>query len=123
MAHDERGREIPDPTPLEMPLGMRKPESMEDMIRRFVRQEASRVAQAEGMESFEEADDFEVEDDDLSDAPTQYMVPEVGPDGPESLDGIKSLDPEEENNKQAKVEVKKQTSTEEPDDGQAPQSE
>lgn len=88
MRHDEKGREIPDPRPMEMPLGMRKPESMEDMIRRYVRVEASRIAQQEGMESFEEADDFDVEDDDLSDAPTQYMVPEVGPDGPETLDGV-----------------------------------
>lgn len=88
MRHDEKGREIPDPRPMEMPVGLRKPESMEDMIRRFVRVEASRIAQNEGMETFEEADDFEVEDDDFSDAPTQYMVPEVGPEGPETLDGV-----------------------------------
>lgn len=95
MRHDEKGREIPDPRPMEMPLGMRKPESMEDMIRRYVRVEASRIAQQEGMESFEEADDFDVEDDDLSDAPTQYMVPEVGPDGPETLDGVVQAKPDE----------------------------
>lgn len=95
MRHDEKGREIPDPRPMEMPLGLRKPESMEEMIRRFVRVEASRIAQKEGMETFEEADDFEVEDDDFSDAPTQYMVPEVGPEGPESLDGVVQAKPDQ----------------------------
>lgn len=104
MRHDEKGREIPDPRPMEMPLGMRKPESMEDMIRRYVRVEASRIAQQEGMESFEEADDFEVEDDDLSDAPTQYMVPEVGPEGPETLDGVVQAKPAPETEPEKKVE-------------------
>lgn len=85
--HDELGREIPDPRPVEVPVGISKPESMNDMIRRLVRQEASRTAEEAGYESFEEADDFEVEDEDLDALPTQYMVPEIGPDGPESLDG------------------------------------
>lgn len=88
MPHDEKGREIPDPKPLEMPFGLNKPESIEDMIRRFVRQEASRAAQNSGMESFEEADDFEVDEEEIDEAPTRYMIPEVGPEGPESLDGV-----------------------------------
>lgn len=93
MPHDQKGREIPDPTPLAIPAGLKKPESMQDMIRRFVRIEASRIAQAEGYESFDEADDFEVDDAEPDDVNTPYgvpwieMAPEAGPEGPESLDG------------------------------------
>lgn len=113
MAHDQKGREIPDPRPMEMPLGMSKPESMEDMIRRFVRQEASRAASAEGMETFEEADDFDIDDDEPDAYPTQYMVPEVGPDGPETLDGLG----------QAKPDPEFVPEPEKTDDGETPKSE
>lgn len=92
MRHDERGREIPDPTPVAMPAGLSKPESMQDMIRRFVRLEASRAAEASGYESFEEADDFEPDDVELDDIQSPYVTPvdmvaEDGPEGPESIDG------------------------------------
>jgi hypothetical protein len=93
MAHDEQGREIPDQTPLEAPFAVRKPESIEDMIRRFVRTEASRIAEKEGYESFEEADDFsEDPDDEVEDPYSQYYVHEtemapLDSETPESLDG------------------------------------
>lgn len=95
MRHDEKGREIPDPTPVAMPAGMSKPESMQDMIRRFVRLEASRMAENSGYESFEEADDFEPDDIELDDIQTPYMTPvdmsrEDGPEGPETIDAQQS---------------------------------
>lgn len=100
MAFDDKGREIPDKTPLEMPLGLKKPESMEDMIRRYVRVEASKVARHEGMETFEEADDFDMEDeDDLEDPYSVYYVNEqemkpenLSGETPESLDGIPAVE-------------------------------
>lgn len=61
---DARGREIPDPTPIEVPAGARRPETLQEMVRRFMRVEMSKAGQAEGFESFEEADDFDVGDDD-----------------------------------------------------------
>ncbi|AXQ65629.1 MAG: hypothetical protein [Microviridae sp.] len=89
---NKRGQEVPDPTPVEIPAGLRKPESMEDMIRRFVRVEGTRVAESQGMESFEEANDFELESTELDELPTPYDVPEMvdelSPDGThETLDG------------------------------------
>lgn len=57
------GSEQPDPTPLEQPLGFRRPETIQDQIRRMIRTEASLYAQENEMDTFEEADDFEVGDD------------------------------------------------------------
>lgn len=92
MALNERGHEVPDPTPVEISTTLRKPESMEDMIRRFVRVEGSRVAAQNDQESFEEANDFEPEETDEDQMDTVYtvheMTPELNPDGfVEKLDG------------------------------------
>lgn len=58
------GREVPDPTPMEPPLGYVRQPTMVDHIRNMIRSEhLRREALAAGAESFEEADDFEVEDD------------------------------------------------------------
>lgn len=54
--------EIPDQTPVEMPLGYERPESIESMIARMVRS-VSEQAGREGAETFEEADDFDMDDD------------------------------------------------------------
>lgn len=56
------GREYVDPTPVEWPLGVGVPESLEQKIARMVRTSVSAYASAQGHESFEEADDFDVED-------------------------------------------------------------
>lgn len=85
MALNERGHEVPDPTPVEISTTLRKPESMEDMIKRFVRVEGSRVAANNEQESFEEANDFEPEEHDEDRMDTIYtvpdMIPELNPDG------------------------------------------
>lgn len=103
MTNNARGHEVPDPTPLEITTTLKKPESMEDMIRRFVRVEGSRVAAKNNEESFEEADDFEPEEHDEDQMDTVYtvqeMTPELNPDGfVEKLDGAvapKEIIPEE----------------------------
>lgn len=92
MALNARGHEVPDPTPVEASTTLRKPESMEDMIRRFVRVEGSRVAEKNNQETFEEANDFEPEESDEDQMDTVYtvpdMIPELNPDGfVEKLDG------------------------------------
>jgi len=58
------GREKPDPTPMEPPIGFNRQPSLAEQIRTMVRSEALRqAAEKAGAESFEEADDFEVGDD------------------------------------------------------------
>lgn len=62
--HDEQGHEIPDPVPMEPPLGYRRTPSLAEQIRMHIRSEAlRRAAEEAGYETFEEADDFDVGDD------------------------------------------------------------
>lgn len=58
------GKEILDPTPLAPPVGYFRQPSLTEQIRQMVLSERLRQeAEAAGMESFEEADDFDVGDD------------------------------------------------------------
>lgn len=63
---DKEGRELPDPDPVEVPIHMRTPfeETMEQMMMRLLRQ-ASMEAARNGDETFEEANDFEIDDEEL----------------------------------------------------------
>lgn len=61
---DEHGREMPDPTPIAPPVGYNRQPSLAEQIRAMVRSERLRQeAEAQGFETFEEADDFDVGDD------------------------------------------------------------
>jgi len=60
--YNDKNEEIPDNTPVELPIGYKKPESLQEMIARMVNVH-SQLAEREGRESFEEADDFDVEED------------------------------------------------------------
>lgn len=59
--YNEQGEEMMDPTPVALPMAFRRPESISDMMKRLVRTHLSRVAAAEQSESFDEADDFNVD--------------------------------------------------------------
>lgn len=84
MKFDERGRELPDATPVALPLGAKRPESLTQQIRRMIRTEMSGQAAADGNETFEEANDFDVQEDDAELGVTQYelMADEVAPGAP-----------------------------------------
>lgn len=87
MKFDKEGRrELPDPTPVELPLRLRKPETQEDMMRRIVLEEhLSRQAREEGLETFAEADDFEIDED--PDPISHYEVLDLEGESPYSLEG------------------------------------
>ncbi len=57
-------KEYLDPTPIEIPVGFHVSESLRDSIKRMVQQEFSEAAHNSEMETFEEADDFEMEESD-----------------------------------------------------------
>lgn len=61
---DESGAEVLDPTPVELPIGYKHPKTLEERIQEAIRQELSQVASKEGYETFQEANDFDVGDDD-----------------------------------------------------------
>jgi len=59
-----RGRaEVADGTPVAIPVHLQKSESMDERIRRIVQFSASQAAKQQGLETFEEADDFDVPED------------------------------------------------------------
>lgn len=60
---NERGHELLDATPVARAVEFRRPPTLQEQIRALVRGELSRQAQEQGQESFEEADDFDVDDD------------------------------------------------------------
>lgn len=69
---NENGAEIPDPVPMAPPLGYKKQPSLHDRIRDMVRGEHLRLAALQaGAETFDEADDFDIEDDEV-DPSTPY---------------------------------------------------
>ncbi|WNK13903.1 MAG: hypothetical protein [Microvirus sp.] len=60
--YNEKHQEVPDKTPIALPLNYSAPEPLEQMIARLIRQSQNFAPQM-GKESFEESDDFETEDD------------------------------------------------------------
>ncbi|QCS37360.1 hypothetical protein [Tortoise microvirus 92] len=64
MAKKYQKYEEPDPTPVAVPVGFGHPETLEQKIKRFVRNERYQAAlAAAGAETFEESLDFNVDDD------------------------------------------------------------
>lgn len=69
--YDALHREIPDNTPVEMPVGYEQPESLESMIRRMISNNEY-LNHFKGAESIEEADDFDVMEDELPESPYEF---------------------------------------------------
>lgn len=85
---DERGREIVDSRPMQPPVGWTPPMTLVDQIRAMVREERIRQElEQQGVETFEEADDFDVGDDyDPSSPYEEYFEPTDN----EVLQGLKA---------------------------------
>lgn len=79
--YDSEGREIPDPRPMAVPFGWDRPLTLAEQIKRMVRVELSREAAANELESFEEADDFDV-DEDMPEFTSAYEVRDLIPEEP-----------------------------------------
>ena len=60
--YNEQGQQVPDQTPLEMPLNCTKPEPLENMMARLIRTELAMQSVLDADESDEEAGDFDVDD-------------------------------------------------------------
>lgn len=91
--YNEVGQEIPDPNPIEVPAHLRRPKSIEDRIRAVIESERARaVAESQGFETFEEANDFNVGDDDefVSQYELREMREEPAPAQPISKPDVKT---------------------------------
>jgi len=94
--YNELGQEIPDTTRPVLPAGWDRAVTLQERIKQAIRTYVSEAAQAEGQESFEEADDFEVDDEEPEWA-SPYELVEMLPEGPrelqETLDGSPGTPP------------------------------
>lgn len=63
--NSSRAREVLDSTPITIPVNLRRSESMDERIARIVQHSVSKQAADQGLETFEEADDFDIPDDPL----------------------------------------------------------
>lgn len=82
---DANGRDvafIPDPTPVAPPIGYNPEPSMFERMREMIRREMSAAAASQGFESFEESDDFNVEEDEAPFSPYELILEQAQPDGP-----------------------------------------
>lgn len=88
------GRELPDGKPLELPSGMKKPESLKDLVARMVRQHNLVRVDSEGEETFDEANDFDIDEDDSAELfPTHHELHE------EVIDATREVRKEKEQRK------------------------
>lgn len=79
------GQEVPDPTIVDPPIGYVAQPDLMELMRRMVRQEMSALAENAEFETFDEADDFDIDDDpvDYSSPYEEYFDPSPGmPKGP-----------------------------------------
>lgn len=60
-----KGREMPDAKPMEIPVGFKRPETLAEQVQRLVRTQLSQEAAQSGLETFEEANDFDIADDPI----------------------------------------------------------
>lgn len=74
MKFDERGFELPDNTPVAIPVGATEPESLEQLMARMIQRELSQMSASVGGETFEESNDFEIEETEPEFGMTQHEV-------------------------------------------------
>lgn len=71
MPLNEFGQEVPDQTPIVLRVGQ-KTITQFDHIKAYIRREISQAAANAEMETFDEANDFEVDDDPIPQSPHEY---------------------------------------------------
>lgn len=76
---DEHGYEVPDPQPMQVRTGFKRPETLAEQVQRLVRGAISRQAEEAGMETFEDSEDFDVESDSEPNTPyEEFFDPVLG---------------------------------------------
>lgn len=69
------GIEYPNPIPKEVNVGFKRPPTLQEQIKRLIRKDLSLQALEQGMESEEEANDFEVDDGfETSEPVSKYVL-------------------------------------------------
>lgn len=97
--HPVTGKEIPNPNPIAVDVSVHQPRTIEERVKHIM-SVSSRLAQLNGMETLEEAMDFDI--DDVFDRPTppspfemidHYVT--MAPDAPPNVDPASVAEPPE----------------------------
>lgn len=90
--YNDKHEEIPDPTPLALPVGFKKPETLHETMARMIKNQEY-VKYLNGQETFEEADDFDVEGEDNPLSPYESIMVDMVPEAVQSEDTISAAAP------------------------------
>lgn len=60
---NKKGREVLSDKPMALPLGFKRPETLDEQIQRMVRTRVSAMAADQGFDTWEDANDFDIDDD------------------------------------------------------------
>lgn len=92
---DERGREVLNPKPIAIASELGRPETLNEQINRILRRQLSAQVAQQGHETYEEANDFEIDDDPelhsiYEEMPEdESIAPEaIGPAAPQTTEGV-----------------------------------
>lgn len=78
-----------DPRPVEVPTKLKRPETTDERIRRIIKEQISPHAVQQGLESFEESEDFDIEDDFESQMPlTKAEFQEMQREFPDQMEKL-----------------------------------
>lgn len=89
----ENYKDKADPKPVEIPAELKRPETIEEKIKRIIRTELSAKATMEGEESYEESEDLDMDEDD--DTPlTPYEMTVMKPEFPALKGSLETPEPE-----------------------------
>lgn len=95
---DKEGRFYPDPTPVAPPVGQSHVADIDmfEVMRQRIRNEGTILSQMQGDETFEEADDFEIDDDPEPFSPYEEIIEQARPDQ-RGVNGEKTTAPANDN--------------------------
>lgn len=101
-AYDKEGRFYPDPTPVAPPPGQSSVADIDmfEVMRNRIRNEASLEAQMKGYESFEEANDYDVDEELEPFSPYEEIVEQAVMDGPIARPEVNAAIPSDASEKQ-----------------------
>jgi hypothetical protein len=111
--------EKPDPIPIHIPGKTDAPLTLREEMRRFVREELSKSAEEVGAETFEESNDFEIEDDQV-DLLSAYTVYDLAPEEPGTASDIEGEAPTDPDQQQMPLEPSEELSATKPATAETP---
>lgn len=88
LTHD--GKEVLNPKPIAIPSGLKRPLTLQEQIQRLIKTEMSTQVQAQGHETYEQANDFDVPDDLPEPASHYELMDEEYLDTPEAPEATKT---------------------------------